>query len=298
MDQYNFLGIPDVSLKKARFLILPIPFEATTSCLAGTKDGPSSIIASSNYVELYDEELKAEPYLVGVKTLPEVPPNYKSIKQMVADIKKASTKYLKENKRIIGLGGEHTVSLGLVESCLSTYPNLKVLSFDAHSDLRDQYQGTKFSHACVMRRISELGCKIWTAGVRSISKEEQDFINQTDTIKILFAYQMAEKWGEVLNKMLPAGNYYLSFDLDFLDPSILPETGTPEPGGFYWNQTIGFFRQFVLRKDINIVGFDVVELAPQKNVTPSSFLAAKLIYKLIGLLAVKDNLLSDTMDIG
>ena len=290
MNQCNFLGVPDIALKNARFVILPVPFEATVSCLPGTRNGPHSIIASSNYIELYDEELEAEPYLAGIKTLPEQPPDYKSLRLMASGVRKTVRKYVKGNKTVIGLGGEHTVSLGMVGACVEKYPALKVLSFDAHADLRNTYQGTMFSHACVMRRIQELGCNTYTAGVRSISREEKDYLDKTETAGVLLACRMHTGWDKMLNSMLPSGEYYVSFDLDFLDPSILPETGTPEPGGFYWNETIGFFRRFITRKDIRVVGLDVVELAPKKDITPSSFLAAKLIYKLIGMLAAKEKL--------
>jgi agmatinase len=286
-NTYNFLGVPDVSLKDARFAILPIPFEATTSCLPGAKDGPGAIISSSNYVELYDEETEAEPYLAGIKTLPAQEPEYKSLKKMVSNIRRTASKHIKEGRTVVGLGGEHTVSLGLVEAYLRERPGIKVLSFDAHADLRDDYQGTRFSHACVMRRILELGCNVYIAGVRSISREEQEFLDKTEKAGVLFAHKMGGDWTGVFDKMLPSGEYYVSFDLDFFDPSILPETGTPEPGGLYWNETIRFFRHFLARPDIKVAGFDVVELAPAKNVTPSSFLAAKLVYKLIGMLAVK-----------
>jgi len=288
---YNFLGIKDIAIKDAVFVILPVPFEATTSCLSGTKDGPTSIIAASNYVELYDEELEAEPFLAGIKTLPEQPPNYSSLKQMVSGIEKTVKKYLKENKTVVGLGGEHTVSLGIVKAYSQKYPDMKVVSLDAHADLRETYQETPYSHACVMRRILELGCSVYTAGVRSISREEKEYLDRTPNAEILFACKMDGSWDTTFNKMLPEGDYYISFDVDFLDPSIMSETGTPEPGGFYWNETLRFFRQFIMRKDINIVGFDVVELAPVRNITPSSFLAAKLVYKLIGLIALKNRII-------
>lgn len=286
--QHNFLGIPDTPLKKADFALLPIPFEATTSCLTGTKNGPSSIIYASNYVELYDEELGCEPYTCGIKTLLPVKLNYKSLKRMVSDIEKTASLYVKQQKVLIGLGGEHTVSLGLVKAYMKHLPDIKVLTLDAHSDMRDEYQGTAFSHACVARRISELGCPVFSAGVRSISKNETDFLNENKNVKVLFAHQMQKgKWADTLNKILPSGTYYLSFDVDFLDPSIMPDTGTPEPGGFLWYETIDFLKMFINRKDITIAGFDVVELSPQKFFTPSSFLAAKLIYKIIGLISVK-----------
>jgi agmatinase len=286
---HNFLGMPDIPLKNARFVVLPIPFEATTSCQKGTKSGPSDIIFSSNYLELYDEQLNIEPYLNGIKTLPSVEPTYKNLSTMVSKISRSAYRYFKENKIVIGLGGEHTVSLGIVDACTKKNKKVNVLCFDAHADLRDTYEGTKFSHACVTRRIAELGCNIFSAGIRSISKEEKSYLDASDRIKILWAYQMKGKqWIESLNNTLPSGTYYISFDVDFLDPSVFPETGTPEPGGFQWDETINFLKTFIHRKDVKIAGFDVVELSSSKRFTPSSFLAAKLIYKIIGFISSQE----------
>jgi len=286
---HTFLGIPDIPLKEARFVILPIPFEATTSCQTGTKEGPSSIIYSSNYVELYDEEMDCEPYTSGIKTLPPVGPDCKHPKAMVSRIENKTSSYVKKGKIVIGLGGEHTVSLGLVKGYKKYFPDIKVLCLDAHSDLREKYQGTEFSHACVARRIAETGCPVFFAGVRSISMEEKEFLKDNEKVKVLFAYQMqGKRWAKILNEMLPSGTYYLSFDVDFLDPSVIPETGTPEPGGFYWYETVEFLRLFIQRKDIKLAGLDIVELSPSRHFTSSSFLIAKLIYKIIGLISIKE----------
>lgn len=286
---HRFLGIPDIPLRDARFVILPVPFEATTSCRKGTGNGPESILYSSRYLELYDEELNAEPYLAGIKTLPPVEPTYKNLRAMITKISGMSSKYFRGKKVLAGLGGEHTVSLGLIQSCKSNYGELNVLCFDAHADLRDEYEGTKFSHACVMRRVAELGCKVFSAGIRSISREEKDFLDGTNNVKILRAHEMqGEKWCDKLNNLLPSGTYYISFDLDFLDPSILPDTGTPEPGGFLWYETLNFLNSFIRRKEIHIAGFDVVELSPSNSFTSSSFLAAKLIYKIIAYLQASE----------
>ena len=284
--KHTFLGIPDLPIRDARFVILPVPFEATTSCQTGTRNGPESIIHSSRYLELYDEELDTEPYMAGIKTLSAVEPTYKNLRAMISKIGRTAGGYFRQAKIVVGLGGEHTVSLGLVEGCLSKHRELNVLCFDAHADLRDEYEGTKFSHACVMRRITELGCRVFSAGIRSISREEKDFLDKTEKVKILRAHEMeGEKWRDILNKSLPSGTYYVSFDVDFLDPSVLPDTGTPEPGGFHWYETVKFMKTFIHRKDVKIAGFDVVELSPSGIFTHSSFLAAKLIYKIIGYLS-------------
>jgi len=282
----NFLGITEVSLKNARFVVLPVPFEETTSCGKGAKNGPASIIFSSNYIELYDEQINAEPYRTGIKTLPPVKSKSNNPQAMVSEISRTAAGYFRQDKIVIGLGGEHTVSLGLVEGCLNKHRKLNVLCFDAHADLRDKYEGTKFSHACVTRRISELGCRVFSAGIRSISMEEKKFLDTSRKVKILWAHEMeGKKWSSSFNKFLPSGTYYITFDVDFLDPSVMPETGTPEPGGFYWYETVNFLKTFIHRKDVKIAGFDVVELSPSKKFTHSSFLAAKLVYKIIGYLS-------------
>jgi len=283
----NFLGLPDAPEDNARFVILSVPFEATTSCMKGTAKGPESILLASRYLELYDEELDTEPFNAGIKTLPAVKTDCKGLK-MMSKISRTAEGYFKKNKIVIGLGGEHTVSAGLFDACMKKHPDINVLCFDAHGDFRDKYEGTKFSHACVSRRISESGCKIFSAGIRSVCREEKEFLENNKQVKILWAYQMAgKKWGESFNKTLPSGTYYITFDVDFLDPSVMPDTGTPEPGGFQWHETIDFLKTFIMRPDIRIAGFDVVELSPPKKFTHSSFLAAKLIYKIIGFISFK-----------
>ncbi len=285
----TFLGLFDIPLKNARFVILPVPFEATTSCQKGTKNGPDSIIFASRYLELYDEQLNTSPYLTGIKTLPPVMPD-KNLDTMSSKISKRSAQYFSKNKIVVGLGGEHTITLGLVDACIKTCGKIKVLCFDAHADLRDTYGGTKFSHACVMRRIRELGCNIISIGIRSISREEKSYLDTSEGIKILWAHQMeGDEWNKSLNNILPSGIYYVSFDVDFFDPSVLPETGTPEPGGFYWYETVNFLKTFIQRKDVRIAGFDVVELSPSKKFTASSFIAAKLVYKIIGFISSRNN---------
>lgn len=284
----NFLGLPDIPEDNARFVLLPVPFEATTSGMKGTEKGPESILFASRYLELYDEELNTEPFTSGIKTLPAVKPVCKGLK-MMSKISRSAEKYYKKDKIVIGLGGEHTVSAGLFDACMKKYQDINVLCFDAHGDLRDKYEGTKFSHACVSRRIAESGCKLFSAGIRSVCREEKEFLQKNKQVKILWAWQMAgKKWGAAFNKKLPSGTYYITFDVDFLDPSVMPNTGTPEPGGFQWYETIDFLKSFIMRKDINIAGFDVVELSPPKKFTHSSFLAAKLIYKIIGFISSKN----------
>jgi len=285
---FNFLSIPEVSFKKAKFIVLPIPYEATVTGNSGTKFAPISIIYSSRNFELYDEEIKFEPYEIGIKTEGEIECDLFSPEKMLKKIEKITSFYLKNNKFLIGIGGEHSITYGLFKGHKKYFNELNYICLDAHSDLRDKYNGTKFSHACVNRRILETDTNLNILGVRSISKEEADFLKDEKKVKVYYAYEMKkEKWYEKISNDIPSGKYYLSIDVDFFDPSLILETGTPEPGGFLWDETIEFLKNFILRNDIEIVGFDLVELSPSKIFTPSSLICGKLIYKIIGYLTLK-----------
>ena len=280
----NFLGINEISFEKAKFIILPVPYEVSTSFIKGTSLAPSSIISVSEQLEFYDEQLKIEPYISGIKTLPLLSPALQSFELMKKKIKKEVQKIIEKDKFLIVIGGEHTISVGVVEAYKEKIPDLKILILDAHADLREKYQDTKYSHACVTRRIVEMGFEVYVIGVRSISKEEVEFIEREKKVKIFCAYQMEENWPEKIQKKIPEGKYYLSIDADFFDPSVISEVGNPEPGGFGWKDTILFLEKFISRKDIEIIGFDFVELSPEKTPSVSSFISAKLIYRIIGLI--------------
>jgi len=285
---FNFLSIPPVSFKKSKFIVLPIGYEGTVTGNPGTKFAPLSIIYSSRNFELYDEEIDLEAYKIGVKTEEELELDFSSPEKMTKKIEKISCFYLKNKKFVIGIGGEHTITLGLFKAHRKYFENLNYICLDAHSDLREKYNGTKFSHACVNRRIFEEGCNLYILGVRSISREETEFIKDKEKIKIYYAYKMKkENWQKKIINEIPSGRYYLSIDVDFFDPSLIPETGTPEPGGFLWDETVEFLKNLIFRKDIEICGFDIVELSPSKIFTPSSLICAKLIYKIIGYLVAK-----------
>ncbi len=285
---FNFLSIPEVSFKKARFIIFPIAYEATVTGNSGTKFAPLSIIYSSRNFELYDEEIGFEPYEIGIRTEEEIECDLSSPEKMSKKIEKNVSLYLKHKKFVVGIGGEHLITLGLFKGHKKYFDDLNYICLDAHSDLREKYNGTKFSHACVNRRIFETGCNLYILGIRSISKEEKEFLEDKNKIKIYYAYEMKkENWYDKILKDIPSGKYYLSIDVDFFDPSLIPETGTPEPGGFFWDEIIIFLKNLILREDIEICGFDIVELSPFKIFTPSSLICAKLIYKIIGYLVLK-----------
>lgn len=285
---FNFLSIPDISFKKAKIIVLPIGYEGTVTGNSGTKFAPLSIIYSSRNFELFDEELGFEPYDIGIKTEEEIEPQLSSPEKMVKKIEKLTFNYLKNKKFVIGIGGEHTITIGLFKAHKKFFKELNYICLDAHSDLREKYNGTKFSHACVNRRIYEEDSNLYIFGVRSISKEESEFLKREKKVKIYYSYQMKKgKWFKEMVNEIPSGKYYLSIDVDFFDPSLIPETGTPEPSGFGWDETVEFLKNLILRDDIEICGFDLVELSPLKIFTPSSLICGKLIYKIIGYLVFK-----------
>ncbi len=259
-------------------MILPVPYEQTTTYQVGTKNAPQAIIAASQEVETFDEELKFEASEVGICTLEEMEIATSDPEKMLQKIHRATIDLINRHKRVVMLGGEHTISAGAVKAFKEKYPNLSVLQMDAHADLRDSYQDNRFSHACVMRRIGELSHFVGV-GIRNLSVEEHEFIRQNQA-NILFAQDMRNdhRWKEKVLERLDE-DVYLTLDLDFFDPSILPAVGTPEPGGFLWYETLDFLRSLIDGK--NLVGFDVVELCPIPSFAAPDFLTAKLIYKII-----------------
>jgi agmatinase len=286
---YNFLGIPKkyCHLNKSKFVILPIPYEGTSSYKTGTKDGPQAIINASKQVEFYDEELKIEAYKAGICTLDELEPDVSSPEKMVEKIYNVAKGLLNKKRILIGLGGEHTVSIGLVKACKEMYKDLSVLQLDAHADLRDSYQGSKYSHACVMRRIKAF-CDYVGVGIRSISQEETSFAKK-EKIRLFFAREIKDDPGFVDNILKSLSqNVYLTFDLDYFDPSIMSAVGTPEPGGPGWYETLDLLKSVI--KNRNVVGLDLVELSPLPGIAAPDFLAAKLLYKIIGCISVKEKL--------
>jgi len=281
---FNFLGLneEDSALETSKVVILPVPYERTVSFGRGTSKGPHSIIYASRSLELYDDELGYEPYEVGIHTLPELESNVDP-EQMVGDLSEVCSELLDSGKFIITLGGEHSITYGAVKGHKNKLGEFSVLNIDAHCDLRDSYEGTKFNHACVMRRILEEGISVTEVGIRSYSAEEAEFIKKGKDLKIIHAREIKEsnqnKWiEEALPALLP--KVYISVDMDAFDPSIVPGTGTPEPGGLDWYQVIRLIREVFQSRDV--IGIDIVELAPIAGITGPDVLAAKLAYKAIG----------------
>ncbi len=279
--QQNFGGLPKEysEYRKAAFVVLPVPYEGTLSYRGGAREGPHAIIRASMNMELYDEELKSSLFEKGIHTLPEIEPDFSSPEKMADRVYETVRGLVKDGKKVVVLGGEHSVSLGAVKALKEKFPKLSVLQIDAHSDLRGSWENTKFSHACVMKRITEL-CPAVQVGIRSVSEEEEEDIKKQGR-RIFWAKDIAGKTDWIKRAVAQlTDDVYITVDLDGLDPSIMPATGTPEPGGLMWYETLNLLRNVCEKK--NVVGFDVVELSPIPGNIAPDFLAARLAYKLIG----------------
>jgi agmatinase len=274
----NFAGLmpPYTDLPNAKVVILPVPYDGTTEWHSGTREGPQAIINASQYLELYDIELNREIYKIGIHTLPKVQPSLNSPEEMIDRVYRIARELIRQAKFVVMFGGEHSLSLGMVKALKEKAQDLSVLQLDAHADLRDEYLGTKYSHACVMRRIIEL-CPIVQVGIRSLSGEEQRFLVQ-NSMHPFFATPSPASPEDIT--ALLSDNVYVTIDLDVFDPSIMPAVGTPEPGGMQWYEVLNLLRTISSHK--HVIGFDLVELCPKEGPTSCAFLAAKLAYKLIG----------------
>jgi agmatinase len=282
----NFLGLPRrfADYATAHFAVLPIPYEATTTYGSGTRDGPRAIISASQQVELYDEELGRESFRAGIATLEPLEPDARGPAEMQARVYAAARKVAADGKFLLGLGGEHSITAALVRAAKMRYRQLSVLQVDAHADLRDSYQGTPWSHACVMRRVRELGVPVMGVGVRNYSAAEARFQRQSgQPIFTARTCHESPTWIEEAATTL-TGDVYVTIDIDGFDPACAPGTGTPEPGGLNWYQVTELLAAVARRH--RIVGSDVVEVRPLPPSTVTEFLAAKLAYRLIGLVGM------------
>ncbi len=278
--EQNFLGLEaaESAYASSAAVILPLPYEKTTSYLQGTAAGPQAIISASQQVEFFDDELRDEPCRVGIATL--TAPDFSGLDHPASleKIARVAASVLDDGKFLISLGGEHSVSIPLVREVVQRHPEVTVLQLDAHSDLRQEYEGSPLNHACVMARVNEL-CDFVSVGLRSgIANEEE---NIRPGSRLFYACTMAgdSSWQQQALDAL-GEKVYITFDLDFLDPSIMPSVGTPEPGGFLWYETMAFLRAVFQQKQV--VACDVVELMPQAGQHHADFLAAKLVHRLIG----------------
>lgn len=272
----NFCGLPAKysNYKDSKIAILPVPFDKTSSWLKGSAKGPQAIINASKNMELYDIETSSEVYQKGLHTLKAVTAG--TSKKMIADVYSQTKKLINDDKFVVTLGGEHTVSLGAIMAHAELFSGISILHLDAHSDMRDSYEGSRYSHACVMARVREFTKEIVSAGIRSMDSSELKNIDQRRIFYASDIYQRRD-WISKAVAML-SENVYITIDIDVLDPSIMPSTGTPEPGGLGWYEILALLKSVSAKK--RIVGFDVVEFLPSENKAPD-FLAAKLTYKLL-----------------
>lgn len=270
---------PYTDLETAKVVILPVPYDSTTEWRSGARDGPRAIIDASQYLELYDLELGREIYEVGIHTLPEVRPLMNSPEAMIHRVYLIAKGLIAQDKLVVMLGGEHSLSLGTVRAFRESCEDLCVLQLDAHADLRHEYLGTNYSHACVMRRVSEL-CPIIQVGVRSLSWEEQQFLSQSKMQPFYMSMLTSNQASSDQIISLLTKDVYVTIDLDVFDPSVMPAVGTPEPGGMQWYEVLSLLSSVAQRR--HIVGFDIMELCPNEGPVSCAFLAAKLAYKLIG----------------
>ena len=280
-NKKGFLGVDNKFNFKEKAIVVPFGLEKTVSYGGGTKNGPKEIINASHQVELYDEELNCEPYKkIGIKTLKPFPIN-KNIKKALSKMGKINEEILKKKMFPLTLGGEHSITPGCLIPFTKKFRNICLLHFDAHADLRDSYEGEKFSHASAIRRCLDYkNVSVISFGIRNISESEIPFLKKNSSrIKIFWAKDK-KKWDlKKFKKLIKNKTVYLTFDVDGLDSSIMPATGTPEPGGLLWDETLEIIK--IAAKNSNIVGADINELAPIKGFNSYNFLVAKLAYKIL-----------------
>ena len=275
---YNFLALPqeNSSVDMAKVVLIPVPYDSTTSFRAGSRDGPDAMIKASYGLEDYDFELEMDVSKIGIHTTGAIESHMAGPFHMTQRIKDVVTSYVRLGKTVGLLGGEHSITIGAVQAHVEAHPGLSVLYLDAHADLRHEYMGTTYGHASAARRAYEC-CPIALAGVRSLCEEEHEFIRNND-IPVWYWDPYPQDCGleNLLHNL--SDTVYVSVDLDVLDPSVMSAVGTPEPGGMVWHQLVSLLSKVAETR--RIVGFDVCELAPGDGPPACSYTAAKLVYKL------------------
>ncbi len=273
----NYAGIPNefAQQETAKIVLIPVPYDGTSTWGKGADKGPDAFLEASENMELYDIETASEVYRQGIYLADTITENSSS-EAVVNKVHETAKKYIKRNKFVTLFGGEHSISIGSIRAFNEHFENLTVLQIDAHADLRSEYEGTPYNHACAVHEASKT-TNLVQVGIRSMDAIEKTYM---DTEKVFFAHDMVndEFW---MDKVVEActENVFITFDLDALDPSIMPSTGTPEPGGLLWYETLEILKMVFEEK--NVVGFDIVELCPNSVSKSSDFLAAKLYYKML-----------------
>jgi agmatinase len=277
----GFLGYEADPKIENKVVVVPFGLEKSVSYGGGTKNGPKEIIRASHQVELFDEELNKEPYkYIGIKTLKPFPIK-KKLESAINQLSLINKKIISENKFPLVLGGEHSITPGSIKPFVEKYNELTILHFDAHADLREEYNGEKFSHACAIKRcLDNENVKVVSFGIRNLSASEINFYNNHRKKIEIFWAKDKKNWDmNRISEIFLNKNVYITFDVDGFDSSIMPATGTPEPGGFTWDDVIPIIK--TVCKNSNIVGADINELAPIKNFDSYNFLVAKLAYKIL-----------------
>ena len=282
----TFLDTPaSQALEDSNVVIVPVPYDSTTSFKSGARHGPRAAITASKQLEEWDIELDRDISTVGIFTTQEIEPHTGGPEEMIERVRLVASHFTAQDKLVALIGGEHTITLGGVSAALEQHPHLTVLYLDAHADLRDEYMGSRWSHACVARRLSERA-RVVEVGVRSMSGPEAQFIEDNDIS--VFTWPPGAGIDELGAKLVErlGRQVYVSVDLDVLDPAIMSAVGTPEPGGMSWADATGLLR--LVAQHRHIVGFDVVELSPNEGPEACAFTAAKLLYKLIGYATMRE----------
>jgi agmatinase len=273
----TFAGIPEeyAQLEQSEVVLLPVPYDGTSTYGKGADKGPEAIFDAAENMELYDIETDAEVYKKGIYLSDPVSEDA-SPEAMTDAVEKEVSTYLEKDKFVTLFGGEHSVSIGSIRAFKKKYKNLTVLQLDAHSDLRAEYDGSPYNHACAMHEASKT-CDLIQVGIRSMDQSELQYVKD-EFLFTSYAIRSNEFWKEDVTNLL-GENVYITIDLDAFDPSIMPSTGTPEPGGLLWNETLDLLK--MVFRNSNVVGFDIVELAPIEGLSAPDFMAAKLYYKLL-----------------
>ena len=262
----------------SRVIVLPVPVDRTTSYVPGTRNGPREILQASSHMELWDDELGVDVHGVGLFTLPEMELPFGELEPLMDEIRRVAAEILSRDKFLVTLGGEHSITPPLVAAAAATYPGLHVLQIDAHADLRDSYMGTPHNHACAIRRSLEYA-PATQVGIRSMSVEEAKAAPGLNT-RIFYDHSMRQDPDWIARVVDTLGDpVYITIDVDGMDPAIMPATGTPEPGGLSWYETLALLRATIAQR--NVVACDVVELSPIPGLMAPNFLCAKLVYKIV-----------------